>query len=254
MTAVRAYRGQLIALALVAVLIVALNDVGLLDLDRLSRGARNLRIFIGDMLPPDPDVIREVSSALLETIQIAFAGTALGFIVALPLALLASRSLAPPWLTGPVKLVLAFVRTVPSILWALIFVVAVGLGPAAGTLGVTVYTVGFLGKVLYEQFEGVDAEVMEAVRSIGVSRIGLARYAVIPESTNGIVSQLLFMFEYNVRASSIMGFVGAGGIGFYLLGYVQLLEYRSLMTAILVTLAAVLVIDRASSLLRQALR
>jgi phosphonate transport system permease protein len=153
-----------------------------------------------------------------------------------------------------VKVALAFVRTVPAVLWAIFFVVAVGLGPAAGTLGVALYTVGYLGKIFYEQFEGTDLEVVEAVRGVGAGRLALARHAILPEASNGIVSQLLFMFEYNVRSSSIMGFVGAGGIGFYLLGYVQLLEYQSLMTAVLVTLAAVVAIDRMSSVVRAALR
>ncbi len=240
--------------ALTALFVLSLRDVGLLDFTRLRRGLRNLGIFFQDMFPPDPDVVSELVRALLETLQIAFVGTVLGFALALPLALLATASLAPPFLTAPVKLVLAVIRTIPSILWAIIFVVAVGLGPAAGTLGIALYTVGFLGKNLYELFEGVDSEVLEAVRGVGGGRAQLARWALLPEAANGIISQLLFMFEYNVRASSILGFVGAGGIGFYLLGYVQLLEYRSLLTAILVTLCAVLVIDRASSALRAALR
>lgn len=241
--------------AVLAVLFAAsLQSVGLLDLDRVQRGWRNLGIFIGDLFPPDTGVLEEVSRALIETVEIAFAGTMLGFLAALPLSLVASRSLSPPWVTLPVKLVLAFVRTVPAVLWAVIFVVAVGLGPAAGTLGVALYSLGYLGKIFYEQFEGVDAEVMEAVRGLGGGRLHLARHAVLPEATNGIVSQLLFMFEYNVRASSIMGFVGAGGIGYYLLGYIQLLQYQSLMTAVLVTLVAVVAIDRASAFLRGALR
>lgn len=239
---------------LTMLLVVALNDVGLLDVERLRRGIHNAGIFFGEMVPPETGVLPEVSEALIETIQIAFAGTLLGFAVALPAALLASASLAPHWVTLPVKFVLAFVRTVPAILWAIVFVVMVGLGPAAGTLGVALYSVGYMGKMFYEMFEGTDPEVMEAVRSTGCGRVQLARHAILPEASNGIVSQLLFMFEYNVRASSIMGFVGAGGIGYYLLGYVQLLEYRSLLTAVLVTLAAVLVIDRASSLIRSRLR
>lgn len=237
-----------------ALFVMSLRDVGLLDLDRLRRGIRNLGTFLREMFPPEFEVLSELWWALLETLQIAFVGTVLGFVIALPLALLATASLAPIALTAPVKLVLAVVRTIPSILWAIIFVVAVGLGPAAGTLGIAMYTAGFLGKNLYELFEGVDSEVLEAVRGVGGGRAQLARWALLPEAANGIVSQLLFMFEYNVRASSILGFVGAGGIGFYLLGYVQLLEYRSLLTAILVTLCAVLVIDRASSALRSALR
>ena len=154
----------------------------------------------------------------------------------------------------PIKLLLALVRSVPAILWAILFVVAVGLGPAAGTLGVALYSVGYLGKIFYELFEGTDPEVIEAVRGVGCGPFQLARHAILPEALNGVVSQLLYMFEYNVRASAIMGFVGAGGIGFYLLGYIQTLEYQSLLTAILVTLVAVVFIDRASAVLRTALR
>jgi len=247
-------RPRVVALALIIAFGVSLRNVGLLDADRVRRGLHNAGIFLGDLFPPELDVLPEVSRALLETTQIAFAGTALGFLVALPLALLASRTLAPPLVTVPVKLLLAFVRTVPAILWAIVFVVAVGLGPAAGTLGVALYSVGYLGKVFYELFEGSDPEVMEAVRGVGAGRLQLARHAILPEAANGLVSQLLFMFEYNVRASSIMGFVGAGGIGYYLLGYVQLLEYRSLLTAVLVTLIVVVAIDRASAGIRTALR
>jgi phosphonate transport system permease protein len=92
---------------------------------------------------------------------------------------------------------------VPALFWAIVFVVAVGLGPAAGTLAVTLYSLGYLGNLLYETFEGVDPEVVEAVRSVGCGRAQLARYALLPEAANGILAQLLFMFEYNVRASSI---------------------------------------------------
>jgi phosphonate transport system permease protein len=153
--------------------------------------------------------------------------------------------------TGPIKLLLAAVRTVPSLFWGIVFVVAVGLGPAAGALGVALYSLGYLGKLLYETFEGVDPEVLEAVRSVGASPGQLARYALLPEAANGVLAQLLFMFEYNVRASSIMGFVGAGGIGFYLLGYIQLLRYDLLLTALLVTLAVVIAIDRVSAVVRR---
>lgn len=242
------------ATAWAALTLLALNTVGLLDTERLRRGLHNTGAFLGELVPPDMAVLPEVTRALLETVQIAFAGTTLGFVAALPLALLASRGIAPPWVILPIKLLLAFVRTVPAVLWAILFVVAFGLGPAAGTLGVALYSVGYLGKIFYELFEGTDPEVVEAVRGVGCGRMQLARHAILPEAANGITSQLLYMFEYNVRASSIMGFVGAGGIGYYLIGYIQMLEYQSLLTAILVTLVAVVLIDRASAVLRTALR
>lgn len=245
--------GRALTVVLLAALAVALADIGLLDLGRVARGARNLGEFAAALFPPDPTSLPTLAEAMVETIEIAFVGTAIGFALALPLALLASPVLFGPSVTAPVKLVLAAVRTVPSLFWAIVFVVAVGLGPAAGALGIALYSLGYLGKLLYETFDGVDPEVVEAVWSVGASRAQLARYAILPEAANGVLAQLLFMFEYNVRASSIMGFVGAGGIGFYLLGYIQLLRYDLLLTALLLTLAVVVVIDRASALVRRAI-
>lgn len=245
-------RGGAVSTAVLLVLLaLALADVGLLDLGRLARGVRNLGEFGTALFPPDPSSLPTLIEAMVETIEIAFVGTAIGFALALPLSLAASPVLFGPSVTGPVKVLLAAVRTVPALFWAIVFIVAVGLGPAAGALAVALYSLGYLGKLLYETFEGVDPEVIEAVRSVGATRSQLARYAVLPESANGILAQLLFMFEYNVRASSIMGFVGAGGIGFYILGYMQLLRYDLLLTALLLTLLVVVVIDRASSLIRR---
>ena len=239
--------GILVALALVA----SIADMGLLDGARLARGVRNLATFAGYLFPPDASVVPTLIEAMVETVEIALVGTALGFVLALPLALAASPLLFGPQVTGPVKLLLAFVRTVPALFWGIVFVVAVGLGPAAGALGIAVYSLGYLGKLLNESFDSVDPEILEAVRSVGAGRLQLARYAVLPESANAILAQLLFMFEYNVRASSIMGFVGAGGIGFYLLSYVQLLRYELLLTGVLVTLVVVVAVERASAAVRR---
>ncbi len=237
--------------AVAGLLVLSLGRIGLLDAARLGRGVRNLGEFAASLFPPDPSSLPTLAGAMIETIEMAFVGTVLGTVVALPLALLASPVLFGPATTGPVKLLLAVVRTVPSLFWAIVFVVAVGLGPAAGALAVALYSLGYLGKLLYETFDAVDPEVIEAIRGVGASRLQLARYAVVPEAANGIVAQVLFMFEYNVRASSIMGFVGAGGIGYYLLGYIQLLRYDLLLTALLVTLVVVIAIDRVSALIRR---
>jgi phosphonate transport system permease protein len=250
-TPVVAWLRRLVVLALVAAFIGTLGNIGLLDAERLVRGARNLAVFAGGLFPPDPSTLPTLGAAMLETLQIAFAGTVIGFALALPLALMGCPVLFGPSITAPVKLVLALVRTVPALFWAIVFVVAVGLGPAAGTLAVALYSLGYLGKLLYETFDGVDPEVIEAVRSVGCSRAQLARYALLPEAANGILALLLFMFEYNVRASSIMGFVGAGGIGFYLLGYIQLLRYDLLLSALLLTLVIVILIDRLSAVVRR---
>src|SRR5262245_1180206 len=157
-----AWLPRLTALVLAIALGTSLHNVGLLDPGRLARGARNLTVFAAGLFPPDASTLPTLGTAMVETLQIAFAGTALGFALALPLALLACPALFGPSITAPVKLVLAFTRTVPALFWAIVFVVAVGLGPAAGTLAVTLYSLGYLGKLLYETFEGVAPEVLES--------------------------------------------------------------------------------------------
>jgi phosphonate transport system permease protein len=243
-------RGIFIELAVLAAVLASFWSIGFFDFSRLARGTGNLAIFFADLFPPNFSVLDRVLAAILETLQMSFAGTMLGFTISLPLAVLAAKNIFNIAVVGPIRLILAVVRTIPALLWALIFVVALGLGPLPGTLGVAVYTVGYLGKLYYEALEAVDPEVIEAVKATGVSKVQLVMHAILPESANQILSQLIFMFEYNVRASSILGFVGAGGVGFYMLGYIQTFQYRELMAVIVATLAIVLIIDYLSSKIR----
>jgi phosphonate transport system permease protein len=188
--------------------------------------------------------------AVVETLQIAFLGTMLGAVIALPLGLLGSRNLFGRAVTVPSRLVLAGIRTLPALLWAVVFVVAVGLGPLAGVLASAVYTVGYLGKLQYESIEGLDPAPIHAIGASGASRVQVIRYVVLPEGANHLLSQVLFMFEHNVRASSIFGFVGAGGIGFYISAYLTVFQYRSVMTLLLAVFVTILVIDYVSVRLR----
>lgn len=248
-------RRELVSLVGMLVLLAgALGYLGFFDLARLSRGGANLAEFLAGMAPPDLGVLPVAGKALAETLAMAFAGTLLGFLCSLPAGVLGTRALFPRWVVGVVRLGMAVIRTIPSLLWAVLLVVVMGLGPLAGTLALAVYTVGYLGKLYAECFDGVDPEVMEAVRGAGATRLQLARFVIWPESANSVLSQLLFMLEYNVRASSILGFVGAGGIGYYMYFYVNSLEYRRLATLLLLILALVLVMDASSAWLRQRYR
>ncbi len=241
---------RLVQVSLAGAVLVSSRRFGLLDPSEVWPAAKRLGEFVSSLVPPNTDILPTLLDAMLETMEIAFVGTALGFVVALPLAVLGTRTVFGPRITVPVRLLVGAIRTVPSLLWAVVFVVGFGLGPAAGALGVAMYSVGYLCKLLYEAFEGVDAEVMEAVRGSGANRLQVINFAVLPEAANAMLSQLLFMFEYNIRASSIMGFVGAGGIGYYMLGYLQLLQYQNLMTALLVTFVVVMGVDYLSAALR----
>ena len=225
-------------------------STGFFDLEKLSSGSKNLIVFSGDLYPPDFSVAETLLYSIFETIQMALMGTVLGFIAAFPLGLLGARNISGRSMSAFVRLVLGAIRTIPALLWAIIFVVAFGLGPLPGTLGLAIYSVGYLSKLYYEAFEAVDQEVIEAVRATGISRLKEIRFVVVPESMNHILSQLFFMFEYNVRSSAILGFVGAGGIGFYMINYIQLFQYQRLTTAILLTLAVVLIIDFVSARIR----
>lgn len=247
-------RTRLAWLVVVALVGLGAARLGLLDPARMGPGFGNLLSFAGGLWPPDPAPLGALSGAVVETLQMAWVGTALGAVAALPLALLSAGALSPRPVARLVQVLLSMVRTVPSLLWAVVFVAAWGLGPVAGTLGIAAYTTGYLGKLFAESLEGVDPEVIDAVRSTGCSRVQLARYALLPEAANALLSQLIFAFEYNVRASSILGFVGAGGIGFHLIGYVQMLQYQRLMTTLCVTLVVVLTIDAAGSWVRRRVR
>jgi phosphonate transport system permease protein len=149
------------------------------------------------------------------------------------------------------RFIAAGIRTIPVLLWAIVFVILVGLGPLAGTLGIAAYTVGYLAKIYADLFEGTDPEIMEAVQSTGASKLQLVRFVVIPEAANAVLAQVLFMLEYNIRASSILGFVGAGGLGFVIQIYLQNLDYRRLATVLLLVLVLVLVMDGVSAWLRK---
>ena len=232
------------------IIIYLAYSTGFSDIEKLSSGIKNLFIFSGGLFPPDPSVAGTLLGSMYETIRMALMGTILGFAAALPLGLLGARNISGRYVSAVVRLVLGGIRTIPALLWAIIFVAAFGLGPLPGTMGLAIYSVGYMSKLYYEAFEAVDREITEAVRAMGISRLKEIRFVVLPESMNNILSQVFFMFEYNVRSSAILGFVGAGGIGFYMMNYIQLFQYQRLTTAILLTLAVVLTIDSGSARIR----
>jgi len=196
------------------------------------------------------DLFQTAFLSMFETIQMAFVGTVVGVAIAMPLSLLAARNLNSKWVYAPIRSLLAAIRTFPSILWAILFVIMVGLGPFAGILAIIMYTVGFVAKLQYEAIETVDSDPVDAVSSIGVSKSQLIRYVIIPESASHLLGQILYMFDYNVRQTSILGLVGAGGIGFYIINYIKFFEYGKAMIFILVVLVTVLAIDWASVKIR----
>lgn len=247
--------------------ILVLNDLVQGDWGNLSRGMGNLIHFWNDSLwPPDWSMLQaqtypeckvsigffcsKAYLGMMETIKMAFVATIFGFIGAISLSTMAAKNLVPSYVYFPVRIILAITRSLPSIIWAIIFVVVFGLGPLAGVLAMTFYTIGYLGKLQYEELEGMHREPLDAARAMGLSHSEIVTNVVIPESSNTLLSQLLFMFEYNVRHGTVLGLVGAGGIGYYLHYYMELFLYQKVMAFLVVIFVVVIIIDLFSMFVR----
>jgi len=232
------------------------------DWGRLSGGGKNLiRFFNESLWPPDWSVLEPqaypvctayplvdftCSTAwigMTETIKIAFISTVFGVMISLPISILASRNLNPGFVTFPTRFLLAACRSLPSIIWAIFFVILVGFGPLSGILAMTIYTVGYLGKLQYESIEGMSNIPLESADSMGLSKVEKAIGVVIPEQANNLISQAVFMFEYNVRHGTVIGIVGAGGIGYYINLYLKFLQYDKVFAYLIIIFFVVIVID-----------
>ncbi len=203
-------------------------------------------------LPSSAMLLPEVLFAIVETIQMALIGSVIGIILAAPFGLLAARNTSPhPWIYQGTRMFLNANRSLPEIIYALIFVAAVGLGPFGGVLALAIGSIGSIGKLYAEAIEQVDPQQVLAVRATGANRLLTFFYAVIPQALPVIASYSLLLFEDNIRHASILGIVGAGGIGFIIGKYMALFQYTRLMGAVILMILAVTIIDRISDYLRK---
>jgi phosphonate transport system permease protein len=186
-----------------------------------------------------------------ETLLISYVGTVIGAVLALCLNFFAAENTAPsPWLRFVVRRLLEFARTVPGIVFALIFVIAFGLGPMAGVLAIAIHSTGALGKLFAEIVENADMKPVEGVRSTGASWLSCMRFAVLPQVIAGYASYALLRFEINVREASVMGFVGAGGIGMELIVAIRKFYYSDVSAILLTIILTVFIIDIATGWVR----
>jgi phosphonate transport system permease protein len=230
---------------------IAAVDGAEVSLVELFNGLPNLGRMLGEMVPPSPDRLWQVSKSMLETFQMALVGTVIGVVLSLPLAWLATRGLTPhPVAYYAARGLIALFRTVPDLIWALFFVVTVGLGPFAGTLALAVDTMGFCGRFFAEAMEEQDRGPQEALRALGATRAGILASAVVPGALPSFINTSLFSLEKATRASVVLGLVGAGGIGIELKVAMDMFEYDQAATIILFVFALVLLVERASALLR----
>lgn len=247
-----------LAMPAMIVAVVAIFAYGLVDLDfspsRFAAGLSQLGWISMMMIPPDPGTSLPIYlKALGETLSIALLGTTLAAIFALPVSLLAARNIVPNIFRFPVRRFLDCIRGVDTLIWALVWINVVGLGPFAGVLAIAVSDFGAFGKLFSEAIEGADQKQVEGVRASGGSALHEIRFGLLPQVLPVIAGQVLYFIESNTRSATIIGIVGAGGIGLQLAEQIRVLEWQKVSFLILMILVAVAAIDFISGKLRFAI-
>ena len=210
--------------------------------------------LISESWPPDFGFLPRLAEPMLETVFIAIIGTVVGGILAIPVAVLAARNLSPDKITWFVdRNFMNTLRTLPDLFWAMLFATAVGFGPVAGALALSVFTVAVISKLYSESLESIDMGLPEAIRAVGGNWFQMIQFGAIPQALQQYVSYALYAFELNIRASVVLGLVGAGGIGMILETQRANFEYERVTMIILAVLVAVLIIEQVSESIRKRL-
>ncbi|MCK0195296.1 phosphonate ABC transporter, permease protein PhnE [Ancylobacter sp. 6x-1] len=239
--------------AILAFYVVSWNLAGI-DLQKLASGLPKLGRWLASAWPPDTSELPLFALRTAETVAMAAIGTTLATLLAIPMAVLASRNVTPwPTLYYPARWFLNALRGIDSFVFALLFVAAVGLGPFAGVLGIALHTWGSAAKQFADHIENAEMGPFEAVRTTGAGHFTAILYAVVPDVAPVLLSTALFWWEFNVRASTVLGVVGAGGIGQELKNSMDLLDFPRLFTIIALILVVVTVLDQLSGWLRRRL-
>jgi phosphonate transport system permease protein len=243
-----------IFLLIVAIAILIFSGIqSELSLLELIQGGGNMAEYISRYFPPDFTDWRSYLLDTLETISIGLWGTLMAAIVSVPLGIMASDNVCPPWMVFPVRRLLDALRAINEVVFALIFVVAVGLGPFAGVMALFVHTTGTLGKLFSEAIETIDAGPVEGIRATGASKLQEIIFGVIPQVLPLWTSYALYRFEANVRSASVLGIVGAGGIGVSLYQSFRSFKYPKVCAILIILILSVAIIDTLSAKLRQKL-
>jgi phosphonate transport system permease protein len=243
-----------VILAVLAIFVFGLVDLGFSPA-KLVSGLSQLGWITLMMIPPDPgSSLPAYLAALGETLSIALLGTTLAAVAALPVSLLAARNIIPSnLLRFPVRRFLDSIRGVDTLIWALVWINVVGLGPFAGVLAIAVSDFGAFGKLFSEAIEAADKKQVEGIRASGGSALHEIRFGLMPQVLPVIAGQVLYFIESNTRSATIIGIVGAGGIGLQLAEQIRVLEWQKVSFLILMILVAVAVIDWISGKLRFAI-
>ena len=242
------------ALAVVLVVAMVWSLSGLeVTLDRLLGAPGDAWAILRQMVPPAFARVYERGAVgkVFESVYIAWIGTVIGAVLSLPLAFMAAHNVAPVWIRVPIRQFFNALRAVPELILAVILIPITGLGPWAGTLAIGIHSIGTLGKWATESIESIDSGPIEAVESTSGRWVSSMRWAVFPQVMSTISSYWLFRFEINVRASAVLGMIGAGGVGSELVSHLVFRDFPAASAVLVFTIAVVLTIDTASAAVRR---
>ncbi len=217
----------------------------------LIKDSGNMGKYAADFFPPNFKDWKLYVSEMLVTVQIAVWGTLLAIIAAVPLGLLSASNVVSPWIYQPVRRLMDALRAINEMVFAMLFIVAVGLGPFAGVLALFVHTTGTLAKLFSEAVEAVDPRSIEGIRATGAHPMAEIVYGILPQVMPLWVSYSLYRFEANVRSASVVGMVGAGGIGVIIYEVTRGFQYAQTCAVLIILIATVTIIDLISSYLRK---
>lgn len=249
---VKASLAKMVLYGLIAALFVWSYNGAEISPLKLIADAGNMATFAKDFFPPDFTDWRYYLSELAITLHIAIWGTVLAIVFAVPLSLLASANIAPWWVYQPVRRLLDALRSINEMVFAMLFVVAVGLGPFAGALALWIHTTGTLAKLFSEAVEAIDPQPVEGIRATGANVLEEIVYGVIPQVLPLWLSYSLYRFEANVRSASVVGMVGAGGIGVVLWEVIRGFRFDQTCAVMLMIILLVTAVDLVSARIRKA--
>lgn len=237
---------------ILAVVIGSWYYVGLFDIERLREGVPSLFSLLGEMFPPDFSQVSTWVKPLFDTLAMSVAGTAIAVLLSIPLGILAARNTSPhPVVYQVARALLNGLRSIPELIMGIIFVAAVGFGALPGVLALGLHSIGMVAKFFAEAIEHVDQAPVEAARAAGCSPLQVIFHGIFPQVLPQMADTAIYRWEYNFRASTVMGMVGAGGIGFELMGSLRIMQYQDVSAILIVILAMVTLVDAFSSFLRR---
>ena len=241
----------------VTIITLALITVDLkIDFIQLfSNSSKYFGDILGRMIPPDFSNFKSLFFSMLETIEIAVLGTFLAIVISIPIALFSARNLAPNFLFFLIaRTITIFFRAIPEFIMAMILVIAIGFGAMPGVLALGFHTMGFLAKFYAEDIEHVNKGPIEALRSSGASKRQVIAFAIIPQIIPSFIANNLYILDRNIRMATMLGIVGAGGIGYELQSSFRMFEYQRVSAIIIIIFITIFLIDHISSFIRSKIK